>query len=589
MNAFKTPKLPFILGKTAYLPAVLLIGACANFTPAPAPMAQLKPASSGSLQACANLGAVFTHLNTNIASASPVAAGALKMGGRDIAEHCLVKGAMFKRKGTDGQDYAIGFEARLPTAWNGRFYYQANGGLDGVVQPALGALGGGPVTGALMQGFAVISSDAGHAQNQLPKFGEELQARLDYGYEAVGKLTPMAKALIASAYGRAPDRSYIGGCSNGGRHAMVAASRYGDQYDGYLIGAPGNRLPSAALAQLWAVPQWAALATPGATAPHPFAPPAAGAKIADLNTALTAAERATVANAVLAKCDALDGAKDGLIQDSTACQAAFNLARDVPTCAASRDGTCLTSAQKQVLAAVHAGGKTSAGQTIYSPFAFDAGIAGANWAAWKFVNSQVLDPGAGSVFMTPARKIDPFLMNPAAVDAGYTAIFAADATFKESADSMMTPPGKENPTNLAALKQRGAKMMLYHGQSDAIFSATDTRAWMGRLAAAVPNSAEFAKYYPVPSMNHCSMGPAADQFDMLTPLVQWVEQGIAPAAITATARGVGNAGGVNAELAQLAATRDWGANRSRPLCAHPLVAQYKGAGSLDEASSFMCR
>lgn len=126
---------------------------------------------------------------------------------------------MHERKGGDGRDYAIAFEMRLPLAWNGRFYYQGNGGLDGAVVPALGALGGGPLTGALAQGFAVISSDAGHTGPQTPFFGLEAQARLDYGYQAVAKLTPMAKALIAAAYGRGPDRSYIGGCSNGGRHA----------------------------------------------------------------------------------------------------------------------------------------------------------------------------------------------------------------------------------------------------------------------------------------------------------------------------------------------------------------------------------
>jgi hypothetical protein len=182
-----------------------------------------------------------------------------------VAAHCLVKGSMHRRKGSDGRDYAIGFEMRLPQDWNGRFYYQGNGGLDGNVQPAVGALGGGPLTGALKQGFAVISSNAGHTGPQTPYFGLEAQARLDYGWQATAKLTPMAKALIGSAYGKGPDRSYIGGCSNGGRHAMVAASRLGDAYDGYLVGAPGYRLPSAAVAQLWGAQQWAPLATPGAT------------------------------------------------------------------------------------------------------------------------------------------------------------------------------------------------------------------------------------------------------------------------------------------------------------------------------------
>jgi feruloyl esterase len=160
---------------------------------------------------------------------------------------------MHKRKTADDKTYAIGFEMRLPRAWNGRFYYQANGGLDGAVVPAQGATGGGPLTSALAQGFAVMSSDAGHTGAQTTRFGFDVQARLDYGYQAVGKLTPMAKALAQAAYGKAPERSYIGGCSNGGRHAMVAAARYPHLYDGYLVGAPGFNLPKAALANLWDV------------------------------------------------------------------------------------------------------------------------------------------------------------------------------------------------------------------------------------------------------------------------------------------------------------------------------------------------
>jgi feruloyl esterase len=149
----------------------------------------------------------------------------------------------------------------------------------------------------------------------------------------------------------------------------------------------------------------------------------------------------------------------------------------------------------------------------------------------------------------------------------------------------MTPPGEANPSDLAALRARGAKVVMYHGVSDAIFSADDTRQWVDRLGKAGVNpGADFARYFPVPGMNHCSMGPAADQFDLLTPLVQWVEQGIAPQAVVASVRGTGNAGGVNTEL-----PADWSAKRTRPLCAYPTVATYKGSGSLEDASNFACK
>lgn len=546
--------------------------------------AKLSAARPATLASCTDLSSRFKFDQTTIESASSIASGKITNGAQATAyiapEHCLVKGAMHKRKGVGDQDFAIGFEMRLPKDWNGRFYYQANGGIDGVVQPALGALGGGPLTGALAQGFAVISSDAGHTSRQNPRFGEDPQARADYGYQAVGKLTPMAKALIAAAYGKAPDRSYIGGCSNGGRHTLVAASRYSEQYDGYLVGAPGYRLPNAALQQLWALPAWQALAAKEATINHPFAP---NVKLPDLGTAFTAMERQTVANAILDKCDALDGAKDGLIQNTAACQKAFDIARDVPTCASERNGTCLTGAQKQQVAAIHAGGKLSSGSPIYSSFPYDSGIAGADWARWKFVNSQVLDPAAGYIFMTPPRSIsNPFAVN---IEDAYQAIFATSAAFPESADTQITPPGKFEPTHLQALKNRGAKIILYHGVSDAIFSATDTVQWWERVNQAQSGKAqEFARYFPVPGMNHCSAGPATDQFDALTPLVAWVEQGIAPQSVIATARGSANPGGVNGEL-----PKDWSATRTRPLCPYPQVTTYKGTGSLEDAASFSCK
>lgn len=558
--------------------AVSVLAACTSLTQSE--LKPLKAATGARLLACTTLASQLKLDNTRIESVVDVSAGTLKLGDRAVPEHCLVKGRMHERKGSDGRDYALGFEMRLPSDWNGRFYYQGNGGLDGAVVPAQGALGGGPLTGALMQGFAVISSDAGHTGPQTTVFGLEPQARLDYGYQAVEKLTPMAKNLISQAYGKGPDRSYIGGCSNGGRHAMVAASRIGEQYDGFLAGAPGYRLPYAALAQIEGAQQWAGLATPGATVKHPMNP---NGTLADLGSAFTAQERQWVANAILEKCDALDGARDGMVQATQACQAAFNVQSDVKTCSAERDGNCLTSAQKSVIASVFSGGKSKAGQPLYARFAYDPGVAGSDWAKWKFVNSLALDPLAiGTVFSVPPGPVNPLKSEASALLAMFS---TTNAVYQETGLSLMMPVGQENPVNLLPLRARGAKIMLYHGVSDPIFSSEDTRQWMERLGKAGANPGnDFARYFPIPGMNHCSGGPAADQVDLLTPLVQWVEQGIAPKSVVASVRGAGNAGGVNAEL-----PKDWSATRTRPLCASPTVAKYLGSGSIEDSKNFVCQ
>lgn len=555
------------------LAALALLGGCwADDDQVPVPqLAAAQPATlSGSCAALAGkLGALP---NTSITATTDVAAGTLTVGGQPVPAHCLVTGKMNQRTSTvDGNSYAISFEMRLPLAWNGRFFHQGNGGIDGSVVTATGSFGGGPLTHALHQGFAVLSSDAGHAGALGPFFGIDPQARLDYGYQAAITLTPMAKSVIASAYGRGPDRSYFGGCSNGGRHTFNAFTRMPEQYDGYLAGAPGYNLPKAAVANIFGAQRYATVAT------NP----------ADLSTAFTAAERATVAAAVLAKCDALDGATDGLIQDVKACRSAFSFANDVPTCSGARDGSCLSAAQKTAIAPIFSGAVTSTGAPVYASFPVDAGLGAGGIAFWEFTAPLALDSGAvGVIFGVPPQSPvgfnGPAFSLAANIDQLVASINASNATYTESAMSFMTPP---NPTKLAAVRDRGAKIIVYHGVSDPIFSPDDTVAWYeGVKADRNGDASDFARLFLVPGMGHCSGGPATDQFDLLSALVDWVEHGNAPARVTASARGTGNAGGVNAEL-----PAGWSATRSRPLCPYPLVARYSGSGSLEAAGSFECK
>ncbi|TDM06181.1 MAG: tannase/feruloyl esterase family alpha/beta hydrolase [Ideonella sp. MAG2] len=515
--------------------------------------------------------------NTQITATTTIPAGTLSQGGQPIAEHCLVTGKMHQRVSpVDGKTYAIGFEMRLPKAWNGRFFHQGNGGIDGSVVTALGALGGGPLTGALKQGFAVLSSDAGHTLAQGgPAFGLDPQARLDYGYQAVAKLTPMAKQVVQIAYGKQPDRSYFGGCSNGGRHTLVAAARYADDYDGFLAGAPGYRLPLAALANIFGAQRYASVATGDPKT-------AAG-----LETAFTTAERSMLVNKVLERCDALDGAADGMVQDVQACQRAFNFMRDVPKCAKDvRDGTCLTAAQKQAIAPIFRGASTRNGTPFYASFPYDAGLATAGVASWEFNAPLTRDSGAvGTIFKVPpstaALADGPAFTIGLDVDATLPELYATDATYTESAMSFMTPPADNDYGQVA---RRGGKILVYHGVSDQIFSVKDTEDWyrnLGRNSGIAPR--QFARLYRIPGMGHCSGGPATDQADFLSPLVAWVEDGQAPQDIVATARGAGNAGGVNTDL-----PTGWSANRSRPLCPYPKVARYRGTGDVEEAANWAC-
>jgi feruloyl esterase len=242
----------------------------------------------------------------------------------------------------------------------------------------------------------------------------------------------MAKSLIETYYGKKPYKSYFYGCSNGGRHALVAASRYADQYDGILAGNPGFNLPKAAVSQLWGAQQYYAY--------HAF----------PICLQFYPSGIFLVGDAILARCDALDGLVDNMVTNPLKCQTAFDLDEDVLTCSGARDGTCLTEDQKTVLADIIAGAKNSFGGPLYTNFLWDVGIKGSNWSFWEFFASTFLDPGAVAfIFGTPPENPAGFNGLAYALNLGGTGfdpdvdapkIFATSGPYTESSMSFMTPP-----------------------------------------------------------------------------------------------------------------------------------------------------
>jgi feruloyl esterase len=494
-----------------------------------------------------------------------------------LPAHCKVTGSVNDRTGIDGKPYAIGFELRLPQPadWQRKFFFQGGGGTDGVINPATGNLLNTTASTALAQGHAVVATDSGHATGASDVgFALDAQARLDYGYNAVGTLTPLAKAIVQRRYLSAPERSYFMGCSNGGRQAMVAASRFADQFDGLIAGNPGFNLPKAAIAEAWDTQQFMSAASAGQLPKDAF-PPAA---------------MALVGQRILAKCDALDGVADGIVNDRAACQAAFSLANDVPSCSGSTTTGCLSPAQKTALQKVFDGARNSAGQALYASWPWDAGVAGAGWRFWKLdagfaplpFNTLIGAGAIGYVFTTPPEA--PNLSDGGlgyqlgfSMDSGAPKIFATAAPFNSSAMDFMTPP---NPTQLTTLKNRGSKLIVFHGTADPVFSPNDTLAWYDALRAADANAASYARVFLVPGMNHCSGGPATDRFDMLAAMEAWVTKGTVPDSVLA---------GVNPADPDVIAA-GWPASRTRPLCAYPKQARLKaGATDTESAASFACQ
>ncbi|WP_127558646.1 tannase/feruloyl esterase family alpha/beta hydrolase [Saccharospirillum alexandrii] len=518
---------------------------------------------------------VLERADLSISQIETVAAG------EDFAvDHCRILGAAHARTGADGKDYQISFELRLPNDWNQRFVHQFNGGNDGSVVPAVGELKGGDESDtALNRGYAVVSSDAGHAGDANPeaglaggaRFGFDPEARRDYGYTAVSKLHPLATTLVETYYDDGIDYTYGVGGSNGGRHAMVAASRMPEAFDGLLVGYPGFNLPRAAVQHAWDIQAFKAIN-------------------GDVRTAFSREQLKAVADGIAQACDSLDGLEDGYIADTDACQSAFDI--EALQCDAAITGHCLSKAQVAALTAIHNGPVNSQGVPLYSDWPWDIGIGSGDWRFWKLEtpippwNNQPLIGVMGSaslaqLFTTPPTEVagtpqalEQYLLG-FDFDSDAPKIYATTDRYPESAMDYMTPPDSENPT-LADFNDQGGKMLIFHGVSDPVFSVNDTTNWYRKLDANNNDEAEvFARYYRVPGMPHGAGGPTVDDFDFFTALVDWVEQGKAPEAVVA-----GVMPGNDDAMAQLGQVE-------RKLCPYPQVARYTG-GDEASAASFAC-
>jgi hypothetical protein len=533
---------------------------------------------TGAAQAAAMNCADLTAHDFGLEGLVVTTASAEAVGENAPVAHCLVQGHVGERTGLDGNTYKVSFELRLPDDWNGRFVHQFNGGNDGSVVPAMGnLLNADPADSALARGYAVVSSDAGHDGAVHPeaglaggaKFGFDPEARSDYGYGAVMKLNPVASAMVEDYYGAEIAYSYGVGGSNGGRHALVQATRSPDAFDGILAAYPGFNLPRAAIQHAWDVQSFKAVN-------------------GDVRTAFSPDDMKLVGSAILAACDDLDGLADGVIGDSPACQSAFDIS--TLTCEAGSSNACLSAAQVAALARIHAGPTNSAGEELYSNWAWDRGLESGDWRFWKLESPippwnnmpLIATMGASSlamIFSNPPVEVggDPAALEQFLLDYDFdtdASVDATDAVFVESPMDFMTPTDVANP-EMAEFRDAGGKMIVFHGMSDPVFSAMDTINWYEQLDANNGGKAEdFALLYTVPGMGHGSGSPATDKFDAFTALVDWVENGTAPTHLVATATPD------NEYVPELAGV-------TRKLCPYPLIARYTGT---DPASheSFTC-
>lgn len=443
---------------------------------------------------------------------------------RELPPHCVVRAHV-----RSGPDSHIIMEAwlPLPDAWNGRIQAVGNGGYRGEIP--FDALAQG-----LLMGYATVGTDSGHATppNEAPEsvaFGSGHPARIaDWAGRSVHAAIVATKPLVIAFEGKAAAYAYFASCSTGGQQGLMEAQHYPSDFDGILVGAPGNNRTGLNAGFLWR-----------------FAVNNAG-----VTPTIPADKLRLITDAVIRACDEQDGLKDGIINDPRMCR----FRPDSIACKAGETGSdCLTGAQVAVLARLEQDAHDPKdGSLIYPawPMGSESGwgsyISGRDparlgvWRSWVFDNPD-----------WSWRTVD----------------WAADLAYARSRIGTLVDA---TDPDLAAFRARGGKLIIYQGWADPIGNAADTINTYKAMVQANADADRFIRLYMIPGMGHCSGGPGTDTFDLLTPLRAWVERSQAPREVVAS----------HMENDQII--------RQRPLCAFPRKLRYRGRGNPDAATSFLC-
>ena len=480
-------------------------------------------ASCESLAATALGGTTITMAETVAAGAfnPPSSGGPAPRGFTNLPSFCRVVATLKPSSDSD-----IQVEVWLTTSgWNGKFQAVGNGGWAGTISyPALGE--------AIRRGYASASTDTGHrGANGSFALGHP-EKLIDYAHRSEHEMTVTAKKLVAAFYGEPPRQSYWNGCSVGGRQGIKEAQRYPDDFDGIVAGAPATNWTGRAIHSVWvnhAVHRDEASFIPPSKFP-------------------------VIHEAVLAKCDANDGVKDGVLEDPTRCR--FD--PKVLECKGADEPSCLTPAQVEAVRKIYTPVTSPRTKQVIFPAHEPGSELGWTTMAGQKPFGIGLDHFRYVVFQDPNWD-------------GSTFDFDRDAVRTEQTDGGLI---NALDPNLNPFFARGGKLLQYHGWSDPQISPGSSVAYyksvVDKLGGAAKVSGSY-RLFMVPGMAHCGGGDGTATFDMIGALEQWVEHGKAPEQIAASR------------------VRDGKVDRTRPLCPYPQVATYTGSGSTDEAASFVCK
>jgi feruloyl esterase len=493
-----------------------------------------------------------------VTQAAPVAASG------SVPAHCAVQGTVATH-GDGAPDGSARVAIQLPDTWQQRFFSMGVGGNAGTLNPAVNATDRAE---ALGKGYVIIVTDTGHSGNGtdaswvVTPDGKRDAAKItDFFYRAEHDVTVAGKQFAQAFYAAPVQHAYFDGCSNGGRMAMMEADRYPTDYDGIIAGDPGMDYNSA---MLRVAVQKAALASPAAYLPQPLL--------------------AAIDKRVTQRCDAIDGATDGLVQNPARCPVR---AEDL-ICHSGETTDCLTPEQARVLHAYTTPLHDRHGHLLYPGWAITnlSGPRGisywttgdtapnlsqseAPWGSdpsvpprgWMFAR-QALSYWLG---LGPDAKMATLDVDVRTNTAGEKLVAMTDRAFG--------PGETKNPAKLLPFIQQGRKLIIYHGTSDPAIPAARSILFYHELTETLhgpDKTAASVRLFLVPGMQHCGGGIGPDQFDTLSAIEAWAEQGKAPDAIPASTK------------------PDSATPHSLPLCPYPQQARYSGTGALSDVAAWKC-
>ncbi len=490
-------------------------------------------AAPAAAAACENL-ASFALPNAQIHSTQMVAAGAFVQpggGGRagrgeganpfaKLPAFCRVTATLAPTSDSD-----IKIEVWLPAmGWNGKFEAVGNGGWAGTIPyPALAA--------AVAAGYAAAGTDTGHVGNSAEFAVGHPEKLIDLAYRSIHEMTVQSKAIVNAHYGSPPKFSYYNGCSQGGRQGLAADQTYPEDFNGIVAGA----------------------ATWNQMRAH-------GARLAlnlivnkDADSIIPPSKYSMIHQAVLDACDALDGVRDGVLENPGKCN--FDYSKLL--CKAGDNAECLTKGQVESAKAMTSPLKDpKTGKALFEPHLMPGAELG--WATLGGL--QPLGPASTAmkniVFKDP--NWDYHTMN-----------ISTDVDRADKSDNAVMYSGDPN---LKPFFDRGGKLLMYHGWSDPQVSPMLSITYYNNVLKAVgkEKAANSIALFLAPGVNHCQGGPGTDTFDKVKAMDEWVAQGKKPAQIIASHL-------TNGQI-----------DKTRPLCPFGQVAKYKGTGSTNDASNFSC-